>query len=334
MKALVTGGGGFLGEQIVRQLRERGDEVTVVGRRVYPDVIALGATCVRADLADPDVALAPVFEGHDVVFHAAALPPYNAPYAVFEATNVHGTTRVIDACRASGVGRLVYTSTPSVTFDGADAEGVSEAQAPYPDRFLTPYAATKAQAEQAVLAANGPQLATTALRPHLIYGEAEPHMLPRVVQRNRSGRLRVIGDGHNRVGLTYVGNAAWAHLQAADALTDASSPNAGRAYFLTDPEPVQLWPWINRFLEGIGEPPVTRHISLSAAQRVGQVMEALWSWLPLPGEPPMTRFVAAQLATHHFYDLSAARADFGLTWPVSGEEGLARTIAWFKEHRP
>ncbi|MCB9663857.1 MAG: NAD-dependent epimerase/dehydratase family protein [Alphaproteobacteria bacterium] len=331
MRALVTGGGGYIGRHVVRQLLDRGDEVVVLGRRAYPEVEAWGARGVQADLARDEPDLPRHLEGVDVVFHVAALPPYHAPYAVFEATNVGGTRRILEACRQAGVPRLVFTSTPSATFDGTDACGITEADAPYPERFLTPYAATKAHAEQLVLAANGPGLATTALRPHLVYGPDEPHMLPRVAQRNRAGRLRVIGDGTNRVGLTYVDTAAAAHLQAADALAEGSA-NAGKAYFVTDEEPVALWPWLDRFLTGVGEPPIRGRIGLGPARAVGAVCEALWAVLPLGGEPPMTRFVATNLATSHWYDLSGARTDFGFTPVVGGDEGLERTIAWFRAH--
>lgn len=331
MRAVVTGGGGYIGQHIVRQLLDRHDEVLVLGRRRYPDVEAWGAAGAQTDLTTDDPDLPRHLEGADVVFHVAALPPYFAPKRVFVATNVDGTRRVLEACRAAGVPRLVFTGTPSSTFDGGHAEGATEADCPYPPTFLTPYAETKARAEQMVLGANTDDLATTSLRPHLVYGPEEPHMLPRVLARHRAGRLPRIGDGTNRMGLTYVDNAAAAHIQAADAL-DPGSPNAGKAYFVTDPEPVVFWDWVQAFLTGLGEAPIRRHVSRRTAHRLGAVAEALWRVLPLPGEPPMTRFVATALATSHWYDLSAARSDFGLDHPVDGDEGLARTIDWFRAH--
>ena len=330
-RVVVTGGGGYVGRHIVRQLLQRGDEVVVWGRRTYPRVEAWGARCEVVDLSQDNSQLAAMLEGVDVVFHVAALPPYWAPLEVFQATNVEGTRRVIAACQAAGVSRLVYTSSPSATFDGSDAEGKTEAECPYPSQFDTPYAQTKAEGERLVLAANSDALATTSLRPHLVYGPEEPHMLPRVIGRNRRRRLAVIGEGTNRVGLTYVENAAAAHLQAADALSPGSR-NAGRAYFVHDDEPVSLWAWIKGLLHQLDEPALKRTVSLSTARRIGRVMEWLWTWLPLPGEPPMTRFVATQLATSHWYDLSAAREDFGWHAPYSGEEGLAATVRWFREH--
>lgn len=334
MKAVVTGGGGFLGRHLARALIDRGDEAVVIGRRPYPRVEAWGAQSVVCDLADPGAVhlLVPTFEGADVVFHTAALPPYFAPREVFLRTNVHGTRRVIEACQRAGVPRLVNTSTPSVTADGRDHEGVTEADLPIAEQPETPYAETKAIAEQAVAEAHSDTLATVSLRPHLIYGPEEPHMLPRVWSRHRAGRLRIIGDGTNQVGLTYIDNAVQAHLQADLALRDRPEVCGGRPYFITDADPVELWPWINRFLTGVGERPLQASVSLATAHRVAGVAETLWTWLPLPGEPPMTRFAATQLATSHWYDLTAARDHLGYAPAVDGEEGLARTIEWFRTH--
>jgi nucleoside-diphosphate-sugar epimerase len=333
MRALVTGGGGYLGRHIAKQLLKRGDEVIVLGRHRYREMEAAGAEGVVCDLAVDSSILTDSLAGVDVVFHAAALPPHWAPKRVFQAVNVDGTRRVVDACRAAGVTRLVYTSTPSTTFDGTDACHATEEDCPYPDQYETPYAETKAEAEQLVLAANGPELATTALRPHLIYGPEEPHMLPRIIERNRLGRLKIVGTGDNKVGLTFIDNAAAAHLQAADALA-AGSANAGRAYFVTDPEPVALWSWINELLQGLKEPTIDKHISVPTARLIGRLLEIAWTLLPLSGDPPMTRFIASQLSTSHWYDLTAAQRDFGLRPVVDGREGLSRTIAWFERHMP
>lgn len=329
MKALVTGGGGYLGGAIVRQLLARGDDVIVIGRNRYPAAEAAGATCAIADLAVDDPRLAAAMRRVDVVFHVAALPPHHAPRAAFVATNVDGTRRVLDAARAAGVPRLVYTSTPSVAFSGVAQEGVTEEQAPYPPSYLSPYAETKAVAEKMAIATHSPGLAVTALRPRILYGPGEPHMLPRLIARHRAGRLRIVGDGKNRMGLTFVENAAAAHLQAADALGPGSA-NGGRAYFVTDAEPVVLWDWLNTFFAGVGLPPVTRRVPLGVARCVGAAFEAAWAVLPMKSDPPMTRFVATNLATSAWYDLRNARRDFGLHEVVPAAEGLARTIAAFR----
>lgn len=332
MKALVTGGGGYLGAAIVRQLRARFDDVVIVGRHAYPWAALAGADCRVVDLSTDDPALVEAMAGCDVVFHTAALNPGKAPRSAYEAVNVDGTRRVIDACRAAGVPRLVYTSTPSVAFTGEPQEGVTEESAPIARSFLHPYPETKAAAERMVLAARSPELAVVALRPRLIYGPEEPHMLPRILERHAAGRLRVIGDGLNDVALTYVGNAAAAHVQVADALTTGAACD-GRAYFISDAEPVRLWEWLDRFVQGVGLPPLRKKLPLPVARGVGWVLERAWSTFGLEGEPPMTPFVATNLATSCWYDLRGARRDFGLYHPVSGDEGLANTIAAFRQQR-
>ena len=325
MKAVVTGGGGFLGRRMVELLRERGDEVVVLGRSAYPEVEATGATCVRWDLAEDREGLADVLRGADVVFHVAALPGVWGPKERYWRINVDGTQRVIDACRSAGVPRLVYTGSPSCTFDGGDHEGLTEADCPYPPTYECHYPASKAEAERRVLAADGDGLATVSLRPHLIYGPRDAHLLPRVLDRHAAGRLRIVGDGENRVGITFVDNAAWAHLQAAEALDRGA--NRGKAYFVTDPEPVQIWHWLNTILGRLGRDPLTRKVPLGAARAAGGVLEGVWWLLKLDGEPPMTRFVASQLATSHHYDLSGVTGDCGYAPPVDAATALDATIA-------
>lgn len=326
MKVLVTGGGGFLGRAVVEQLLAGGHAVTVVGRSEYPEVAALGARTVRADVSDR-ARLTEAVHGHDAVVHTAGKAGVWGSAEEFERTNVAGTEAVLDACRAAGVSRLVHTSSPSVVFDGTDHEGVAER--PYPDRYEAAYPRTKAKGERAVLAADGPGLATVALRPHLIYGPRDPHLLPRVFARARAGRLRIVGDGRNRVSVTYVDNAAAAHVQALEALAPGA-PCAGRAYFVNDPEPVELWPWLNGLLEKVGLPPVRRRVSTRLARVAGTIAEAVWSTLPLPGEPPMTRFVAAQLGASHWYATTPATRDFGYVPPIAAAEALGRTVAYWR----
>ena len=325
MKALVTGGGGFLGSRMVHMLRERGDDVVFVARGHYPPVEATGARGLQIDLRDRDKVRDAV-TGCDVVFHVAAKAGYWGPLEEYRGINVDGTRNVIDACEEVGVGRLVYTSTPSVIGYTHDvANGGPEL--PYAEQHLSPYPATKAEAEKMVLAANSPQLATTALRPHLIFGPGDLQLLPRVLQRARQGRLRIVGNGENRVDFTYVDNAALAHLDAAAALVGHQAPNAGRAYFISNGEPVSLWGWVNELLVACDIPPVTSKISPGVANTVGWLMEKAWSTLPLGGEPPMTRFLAGGFLYDHWYDLGPATRDFGYTPRVSMAEGTAATVA-------
>lgn len=330
MHALVTGGGGFLGRAITEQLLARGDTVTILSRRRYPEVEALGARGVQVDLSAPGEALSQALEGVDIVFHVASKTGVWGSRESFFNVNVVGTRNLVEAVRAAGIQRFVYTSSPSATFDGGNAEGKTEADAPYPEHFESPYPESKATAERFVLEANTADFATTALRPHLIWGPRDPHILPRLVTRHKQGRLMQIGDGTNRVGITYIDNAAVAHLQAADALAPGA-PHAGRAYFITDLEPVSLWPWINGVLTGVGLAPIQRSVSPGLAKFVGGLLEWFWRTFDRPGEPPMTRFVAAEMATSHWYDLTGARTDFGYTPLVGPEEGLERALTWLKD---
>jgi nucleoside-diphosphate-sugar epimerase len=327
MKALVTGGGGFLGGVIVRMLRERGDEVRSFSRGSYPALDALGVEQFRGELADRDAVFAAV-AGCDIVFHVAAKAGIWGSFRDFHAANVDGTQNVLMACRINDIPRLVYTSSPSVVFDGSDVEG-SDETLPYPPQYEAYYPSTKALAERLVLEANSPRLAVTALRPHLIWGPGDNHLVPRIVARGRAGKLRRIGTRPNLVDTVYVDNAARAHLQAADALSPGS-PVAGNCYFISNGEPLPLWDMVNRILAAAGVPPVTRSISPRLAYSAGCICEALWGLLNLQGEPPMTRFVAHELATAHWFDISAARRDFGYDPEISIDEGLLRLRQWLQ----
>jgi nucleoside-diphosphate-sugar epimerase len=328
MRVLVTGGGGFLGGAIVRQLLERGDEVTSISRGDYPHLRELGVRTLRGDLADEGVAREAVVD-HDAVVHAAALAGVWGDAEDYRRANVVATERVVDACVAQdSVHSLVFTSSPSVTFGGEDEEGTGP-EAPYPGSYMAHYPRTKAAAERYALAANGPALRVTSLRPHLIWGPGDPHLVPRLIRRGRAGKLKIVGEGTNRVDLTYVDNAAVAHLQALDALAaleDAERAPAGRAYFISDDDPVVLWDWINDLFERVGLEPVRRRVPRGLASLAGAVLETAWRALPLDGEPPMTRFVAAQLATSHWFDIEPARRDFGYAPIVDPEEGLEAMV--------
>jgi len=321
VNTLVTGAGGFLGLYIVEQLVARGDRVRALCRGNYPQLDALGVETIRGDLQDRDAVVA-ACEGIDCVFHVAALAGIAFDWKRFYGINVEGTQHVVAGCRRHGVGRLVYTSSPSVTFDAADQCGIDES-APYPTKWLCHYPQTKALAEQHVLAANGDGLATCALRPHLIWGPRDRHLIPRLLARARSGRLRRVGEGKNLVDTVYVENAAAAHLQAADALLP-ESPAAGRAYFITQGEPVNCWGWINEILALAGLPPLRKTIPFSAAWKIGAVFELIYKTLRLKSEPPMTRFLAAQLATSHYFDINRAKEDFGYEAEITMEEGMRR----------
>jgi len=325
VKALVTGGGGFLGKAIVKLLKERGDEVRSFSRNPHPALTAMGVEHCRGELADAG-AVKRAAEGCDIVFHVAAKAGVWGPYEEFYRANVLGTKHVIDACRLHGIKRLVYTSSPSVVFDGSDMEGVDES-VPYPEHFEAFYPQTKAEAEQLVLQANDQTLATVALRPHLIWGPEDNHLVPRILERGAKGALRKLGSRECLVDTVYVDNAALAHLQAADHL-DVGSVVAGKAYFLSQGEPLPIWDVVNRILDAGGLPPVTRTLSPSLAYTIGTILEKVYGLLKLKGEPRMTRFVAKELSTSHWFDLSAAKNDFGYQPEVTFDEGIERLREW------
>lgn len=325
MRVLVTGGGGFLGSALCRRLRARGDEVTSISRGDHPHLRQLGVVALRGDLGDAE-AMARAAAGQEAVVHAAAKAGVWGRRRDYVETNLRGTRNVIAACRAAGVPRLVHTSSPSVCFDGRDHLRAGP-DLPYAARFLAPYPETKAAAEREVLAENSPSLATCALRPHLIFGPGDPHLLPRLVERARAGRLAVVGAGDNEVTLCYVENAAAAHVAALDRL-EAGAPHAGRAYFVGQEQPVRLWTWVGDLLRELGLPPVERRLSLRTAYAAGALCELAWRLLPLRGEPPMTRFVATQLATSHSYDMAPAREAFGYEEEVDLAAATRATVEW------
>jgi 2-alkyl-3-oxoalkanoate reductase len=326
MKALVTGGGGFLGSAIVRQLLARGDKVRTFSREAYPELSLLGVEQCRGDLSDAKAVLEAV-RGCDIVFHVAAKAGIWGGYEQYYRANVSGTENVVAACQAHQVGRLVYTGSPSVVFDGYDVEGGDESL-PYPASYEAHYPHTKAVAEQIVLEANSAELATVSLRPHLIWGPGDNHLVPRIVEKGRAGRLRRIGKKPCLVDTIYVENAAEAHLNAADRL-HPGAPAAGKAYFISNGEPLPLWEMVNRILAAASLPPETRSISPQLAQAAGTLCETIWQVLRLSGEPPMTRFVASELSSAHWFDISAARRDLGYEPRISIDEGLLLLKASF-----
>ncbi len=329
MKALVTGGGGFLGQHIVRRLLDRGDEVRVLGRSRYPHLEAWDVPCVRGDVRD-EVAVKSAVAGVDTIFHVAARVGYWGRHQEYVDTNVHGTRKLLDAAEASGVTRFVYTSTPSVVIGAKGVKGGEDESIPYPDRYLSSYGPTKAEAERSVLAAHRDGLRTGALRPHFVFGPRDPQIVPRLVRRAREGRLAQVGDGTNRVDVSYIDNVVDAHVQLADALEDPNCPAGGRAYFLGQAEPIRLWEFVRQVLEGVGAPGIRRKLSFGAAYRIGWMLEGAYSLLPPSKEPPLTRMAAVILGTSHYFDHQGAHRDFGYRPAISTEEGLARTFEWFR----
>jgi len=323
VRALVTGGGGFLGRVIVGRLLERGDDVRIFCRGDHPDLLQRGVETVRGDIADRQ-AVIDACRDRDVVFHVAGKPGIWGDYAEYHEPNVLGTQNVVDGCRAHPVPRLVYTSSPSVVFGPGDSAGVDES-APYSDRHRVHYSKTKAIAERLVLDANGCDLATVALRPHLIWGPGDNHLLSGILGRARS--LRRIGRRDPIIDCVYVDNAADAHILAADRL-EPGSVIAGRAYFISNGEPRGLWQIVNGILRAAGRPPVTRRMPKFAAIGLSTMCETIHKVFRLRREPCLTRFLVYELSTTHWFDISAARRDLGYEPRVSIDEGFRRLEAW------
>jgi len=320
-KILVTGGGGFLGKALIKQLLVRGYEIHTLNRGFYPELIAWGVHCFQGDLADSKAVLQAA-EGCSLVFHVGAKAGVWGDYDDYYRANVIGTQNVLLACRQLGIRRLIYTSSPSITFAGEDQEGIDE-QLPLPKHYLAAYPATKALAEKAVLDASSPELATVALRPHLIWGPGDNHIMPRLLDRARKGRLRLIGVAGKKVDAVYIDNAVAAHLCAMDRLQHGSVID-GKAYFITNDEPQPLEDIINSILVSAGLPEVKKRIPAKLAFGIGTLLEYTYSFFRIAGEPPLTRFAAAQMSTSHWYNTRAARQELGYQPEVSMKEGFAK----------
>lgn len=303
----------------------------MVARGDYPELKSLGVTLVRADTTDLP-SLTEAATGCDVVFHTAAKAGVWGSHESYYRPNVVGTEMVIAACLATRVPKLIFTGSPSVVFDGRDQTNGTSAL-PYASPSSSHYSATKAASERLVLKANSKALATVSLRPHLIYGPGDPHLIPRVIDRASRGRLAFVGNGRNRVSLTFVDNAAAAHIQAADRL-NFNATCAGRAYFINDPEPVVFGEWLTTLVSRLGLPSIKRSLSIPAAVAIGGVLEFVWTALRLNGEPPLTRSVARNLGLSHWYSIDEAVRDFGYAPPVKASDGFERTIDWFMPRVP
>ena len=328
-QVFITGGGGFLGRYIVEELLLSScKRITSLGRSLQPELESQGVNVICGDIADPAV-VAHAAENCDVIFHTAAKAGIWGKYRDFYNTNIKGTENVIAACKVHKIPLLINTSSPSVVSSEDDIENADETM-PIPENFLTHYPKTKAIAETLVTNAASNELRTISIRPHLIWGPRDPHILPRVFKRAAAKRLIQIGDGNNKVDLTYVENAAHAHIQAAETL--AEKPElSGKSYFISDDNPVLLWSWIGEMLQKVNLPPISRNISYRKARRIGVIMETIYKLLCLPGEPPITRFIATQLGHSHFFNISAAKRDFAYSPIIDQETAFKKTVEYFEK---
>lgn len=329
MKVFVTGGGGFLGLVLVRQLLEAGYEVVTYSRSLHLALEELGVTHWQGDLSNFS-SLKEAMVGCEAVFHTAAKVGIWGKFDDYYQTNVVGTEHVLKAAQEHGIKYLVFTSSPSVVYEDK-AEGADESL-PYPKRFDAYYPETKATSEQAVLAANGASLTTCALRPHLVWGPGDVHFVPRLFEKRRKGKLRLLGTKDHLVDTIYVDNAASAHIQALEAMLRDRTVVGGKAYFLSQDQPITIREFMNRLLQTGGLEPVDKTINTNLALFAGWLLQTVYKLFNIKSEPQVTLFVAKQLSSPHWYDISAAKRDFGYVPKVSIDEGMERLKEWVESY--
>lgn len=326
--ALVTGGGGFLGRYIVKELLAKGVKTRIYGRTRHPDLEKLGVQNYCGDIAQGNQ-LDEATQGADVVFHVAAKAGIWGAYQKYYSSNVVGTQKILEASKKNRVPHFVYTSTPSVVFTGKSFQGADETL-PYGSKWLCAYPQTKAIAEKIVLQTDCPNFSTLALRPHLLWGVGDNHLIPRLIAKATSKKLRQVGDGNNKVDLVHVKNAARAHQNAWETLMTKSI--SGKAYFISEAKPVNLWKWIQELLIALQLPPITKTISLRKAYLMGATLEKIHHIFPLIGEPQMTRFLALQLAKSHYFSIESAKRDLSYQPIITQQQGIQELIRAHLNH--
>lgn len=323
MNVLVTGGGGFIGRNLVAALVAQGHTVRSLARSNYPHLTERGVEQVQGDVTD-DASCAKAVAGIEAVFHVAARASMSVRLDPFLKTNFEGTKRLLDAAKRSGVKRFVYTSTPSVVFSRDGHRGANE-EAPLVQDAFSPYAFSKARAEEAVMAANSDTFRTVALRPHLVWGPGDTQLTAKLVERARAGKLKLVGDGTEKVDTTYIDNCVDAHVSAERAL--ANGRGAGRAYFISNDEPITVKEFIDAVLRAHKLTPAYGFLSPSLAVAIGAVFETAYKLAGSDAEPMITRFIAVNLSTPHWFDLSAAKTQLGYQPRVSNAQGFERLSA-------
>ena len=325
MRVLVTGASSLIGSGVVARLVERGDDVVALQRHRAAG-LADRVDQRLGDIAERDAVMGAA-EGCDGVIHLAAKVGVIGARADYVSTNVDGTRHVLDAARLHSVGRVVHVSSPSVAHDGhpiiggaADPAVSTHGAAWYPE--------TKAIAERMALAANGPHTAVTVIRPHLVWGPGDTQLVGRIAERAAAGRLALVGGGAALVDTTYVDNAAAALVAALDAV-HPDAPCAGRAYVVANGEPRPIRELVEGICLAAGVPFEPRDVALPVARRIGSIIDRVWPRLGREDEPPLTRFLADQLGTAHWFDPRPARDDLAWTPQVSIDEGLRELADWF-----
>ncbi len=319
MKVLVTGASGLMGRAVAGALIERGDEVTVMQRR------SSGLDCreVLGDIVD-EALVRKAAAGQQAVLHLAAKVDVVGRWAQYARINIEGTRTVVQACRGAGVERLVNISSPSVAHAGTALMGVGAAPAD-PSAARSHYSRSKAVAEQIALAADGAALAVLCLRPHLVWGPGDTQLIQPVVQRARAGRLPLIGTGAALVDTTYIDNATDAMVAA----VDRCGVVHGQALVVSNGEPRTVSEILARVCIAAGVRGPRRRVPLPVAAFAGSVVEMLWCTAHFAGQPPITRFLAEQLGTAHWFDQRRTRELLDWTPRVGLDQGFELLAAGF-----
>lgn len=325
MNALVTGGGGFIGFALVNELVSRDFNVTSFSRGDYPELRKMGVNTIRGDLSDFDSVLQATVK-IDILFHVAAKAGINGAYSEYYKTNVTGTENIINACKINKIKYLIYTSSASVVFDGKDIEG-SDESLPYPVRPVSFYTATKAQAEQLILKSDSTGLRVLSLRPHLVYGPGDNHLVPRIISKAENGGLYRIGDCRNLVDVSYIDNVVAAHINAAKAIIE-NPEVSGKAFFITNGEPVLLWDFIDMILQTSGHDPLKKRVPVWIAKVISHMSQAFHRLFPKAQESELTPFIVSELTRFHWFNISKAREYLNYSPVISNVEGLRRTVEY------
>ena len=327
MRVLLTGASSLIGRELARSLTGRGDSVVCFQRHasgIPSDQRAMVE--VLGDVRDA-AAIEAAAVGCDAVVHLAAKVGVVGGWEEYRSVNVDGTANVLAAARRAGIGRFVHVSSPSVAHGGEALIGAG-ADPPVLGRRRAYYAESKAIAENETLAATSEEMAVVAIRPHLVWGPGDTQLVGRIVERARAGRLALVNRGHALVDTTYIDNAVSALVAALDSVRpDAAC--AGRAYVIANGEPRPIRDLIAGICAAAGVDFAPRDVPLAAATTVGSIVERAWPVLRRSDEPPLTRFLAEQLGTAHWFDPRPAALDLGWAPTVTIDEGLGRLAEWY-----
>jgi 2-alkyl-3-oxoalkanoate reductase len=334
---LVSGVSGFVGKALTLRLLELGHSVIGISRQQVDSLVEKRLIHIQFDLNN-DInelkeALNKVLSRHSLggiaaIFHTAAKVDVWGRYEEFYNTNYNGTLKLLDLAKELQIERFIYTSSPSVVAGGSDLLGVDES-CPYPVSYNSFYPATKSLAEKLVLSSNTDLLKTISLRPHLIFGPGDNHLIPTIIEKARSNRLKVIGDGENLTDVCFITDCVSAHLAAYQAL-GVNTQAAGKPFFISQGEPVRLWDWINQILEIFDLPPITKKISPFFAKGAASTAEWVSRFFYRGEKPPsLTKFLVSQMSTNHYFNISAAKRELGFHPQYSVKEAIKLTRDYY-----